>query len=73
MVGAIHITYPVHTERVNLLLQVSLDVVHLIKTDDPIGVEDYWHKRFATKRKHGEWYELDSKDVAAFKKWRRIA
>ncbi len=55
--------------------EVKLDLpdptilVHTIETDDPTGIEAYWHKRFDSKRvRDTEFFELDPSDVAAFKR-----
>ena len=49
-------------------LPEAAKVVHSIKSDDPTGIEEYWHRRFHDRRKNGEWFELSAQDLAAFKR-----
>ena len=58
--------------ELKIQLPENLDLIHEIKTDDPSGIEAYWHRRFETKRMNGEWFDLNSGDIKAFKRWRKI-
>ena len=56
--------------ELRILLPEPLDVLHVIQTDDQTGIEAYWLKRFEAKRARGEWFNLTTADVRAFKRRR---
>lgn len=65
-----HTTSPSRRHReVRLDLPDPTSLVHSIETDDPSGIEAYWHHRFDSKRvRDTEFFTLDASDVAAFKR-----
>jgi Meiotically up-regulated gene 113 len=44
--------------------------LHVIRTDDPVGIEAYWHRRFASRRVRpdAEWFSLSADEIAAFRR-----
>ena len=58
--------------ELRIQLPQQIDLVHSIETDDPSGIEAYWHRRFEIKRMNGEWFDLNTADIKAFRRWRHI-
>ena len=54
--------------ELSIQLPEKATLIHSIKTDDPAGIETYWHRRFQDRRKQGEWFALTLQDVSAFRR-----
>ncbi len=54
------------------------ELLHLIATDDPEGIEKYWHTRFDEKcitglnKQSGEWFALSAEEIKAFRRRRTM-
>jgi len=54
-------------DQLSIQLPERLELVHVISTDDAVGIEAYWKRRFK-RNTNGEWFILSQEEIRAFKK-----
>jgi hypothetical protein len=57
-----------HYKEIRVQMPHDTEEIHVIETDDPSGIEAYWHNRFKDKKLKGEWFNLSPDDIKAFRK-----
>jgi hypothetical protein len=55
-------------QRLATEMSVLPETIHIIDTDDPDGIADYWRRRFRARRMKLNCYRLYPEDIAAFKR-----
>jgi hypothetical protein len=55
-------------KEIKVQMPHKMEEIHVIETDDPSGIEAYWHNRFRDKRLQGKWFKLSPDDIKAFKR-----
>lgn len=71
-VGKTERALEVREYELDLILPNEPRLIHAIQTDDPPGIEKYWHKRFADRHVRGEFFDLTADDVAAFRRRKKM-